>query len=110
MASIAVYRIETFPAQTNSHTIGLRHENWVLKPDRTFQTEDEAKEYVRMRNRLATELPNLLITLPAAERPAFVDRFCFGDEYWDLRRYFLGRPPAEKIIQALKIASLQVLH
>jgi hypothetical protein len=100
---VQVFRICTYPNKSNAFGIGDREENWILRRDDVvFTNEEDAKEYVRDKSRALTILPNLLISLPHAARPAFVDEFCFGDGYWADRRFFLGPPPVDKIIDALK--------
>lgn len=106
--AFVVYRIDTFPAKGNAYELGSRHENWYLRRDRTFANETEARTYVCNMNRKSSDLPLLLVTLKAEEREAFVQRFCFGDEYWSDRRYFLGLPPHDKIQHALRQAGISI--
>lgn len=83
-AHVTVYVLDTLPAHSNAFTLGLRHENWFLRRDRTFDTAEEARD-------------------------AFVERFCVGDEYWHLRRYFLGvPPPSHRIVEALRREGVRV--
>lgn len=99
-----VYRIDTFEAGSNSHGVGLRTENWYVRTDRVFEHEEEAKAYVRLKNRQVSSLPNWLVGLPPSEREAFVDVFCFGhDARWLAeRRYFLGPVPERAIREAIR--------
>lgn len=106
-----VYRIDTFEAHGNSHALGIRDENWILRRDKNFSTVEEAQEYVCMKSRQTTILPNILISLHESKREAFVKHFCFGDnEYWAERRYFLGKPDIKKIAAAHKRDGVKMIH
>lgn len=103
-----VYRLAVFDAQGNSHAIGIRHEERILMKDLIFENDSDAREYVRRQNRMHSDLPIRLISLSIDERDEFVDRFCFGDEFWSERRYFLGKPPVAKIIDELRLDGIRV--
>lgn len=103
-----VYRIDTYATKGNSHEIGGRHESWFLHHDRTFDSDEQARAYIRAQSRLNTNLPNLLISLPADKREEFVNDFCFGDGYWSERRYFLGYPPVNRIQEAIRASGVKL--
>ena len=102
--SFIIYRIDTFDYGSNSLGVGTRTENWYVRFDQMFDDEEEAKEYVRRKNRQVSSLPNWLISIPEADRPAFVDTFCFGNDLRWLaeRRYFLGKVPERAIREAIR--------
>lgn len=108
--SYQVYRIDSYDADSNSHSIGIRNENWFLRPDKIFQEEESAKEYVRNQNRKTSMLPNYLISLHSEEeKEAFVDTFCFSDHYLSERKYFLGLPSTKQIISQLRQSGINVV-
>lgn len=104
----SVYKIECFDAKSNSHGVGVRSENWVLRLDQSFYCEDEAKDYIRNKNRMCSDLPRFLITLPVEKRSEFVDEFCFGDQYLFYQRYFLGKPNVSKIKHAIQQQGIKI--
>ncbi len=111
--TIQVYKIDTYESKGNSHSIGIREENWFLRKDKVFDIEEDAKEYVRNQNRLHTILPTYLITLKTqAEKDAFVDYFCFdpNSKYLHERRYFLQRPSSRKITDELRKNGIRIVN
>lgn len=105
----SVYRIDTIPSQTNEFGVG-RVETWTLKLDTRFTRTEEAKEYVRNKNRQHSDLPLFLPELSEEAKEAFVDIFCFSDtEYLHLRRYFLGMPDQGEVMAAVRNQGIQVI-
>lgn len=98
MSKHQVYRIQTFSAGKNSHYID-REESWVLKKDKTFETEQEAKQYIRERSMVHTDLALFTTDIADADRKrTFVNDFCFDDDkYYHLRRFFLCTDESEAI-------------
>lgn len=100
--SYKVYKIDTFPVKDNSYCVG-REESWTLKLDTTFTDYEEAKNYVRIKNRMNTELPLFLVDVKTQEeKDNIVDEFCFGEKYIQYQRFFLGKPDVNKIKIALR--------
>lgn len=99
---IATYRIRNYGEGKNSHGIGIRSEYWKLEKDALFDTEKAAKEYVVAMNRKHSDLPLLLVDLPEKDRQKFAEDFSFGNEYWSMRRFFLGKPDLSLIKADLK--------
>lgn len=100
-----VYRIDTYDAKSNSHSIGIREENWYLRKDKIFDNEEQAKEYVRLQNRKFSTLPTYLISLKTdKEKREFVDKFCFEENtpYLYERRYYLGMVSTKNLVNNLK--------
>ena len=104
-----VYRIDTFPISTNAYGVS-RDESWVVHQDKTFQSLEEAKDYVRERSRLKTDLVLFLArTQDPAEKKRIIDEFCFhNDTYQQHRRFFIERPDITKIAKALHADGVQV--
>ena len=93
---IQVYRMDTYPGENFSHRVD-REESWALKLDQSFVTLDEAKEYVRTKSRIHTDLPLFLVDLPEGQKESAVDEFCFTDKYLYYQRFFIGKPDTKKI-------------
>jgi len=103
-----IYRIDTYPAKSNSHQLGIRSESWVLRLDKMFINEEQARIYVKDMNRIHSDLVLTMADMPEEKQDAFVEHFCFGDEYWHLRRYFLGMPDVDKITKSLRAHDVRV--
>jgi hypothetical protein len=107
--SFQVYRIETFDNKGNSHAI-CREENWIVKKDQSFDTLEDALEYIRNKTKMVTHLPTLLIDVKSQEeKRKIIDDFCFHDPvYTSYRRYFLNKPCLREIKAALQKHGIQV--
>jgi hypothetical protein len=103
-----VYRINTFPIQDNSYCVG-RSESWNIKKDKDFNSLEEAKDYVREKSRMFTNLPLFLINFEKQEdKDKFVDEFCFDNKYLKYQRFFIGNPDTNKIVSHLKEKGINV--
>jgi len=105
-----VYKIQISDTFGNSHATN-RDETWYVKKDKTFDTEEEAKEYIIDRTRLfVPELSSFLYILNDDEdKHDFCDKFCFTDErYMTKRRYFIGPPDLKKMKALLIKERIQV--
>jgi hypothetical protein len=101
-----VYRIDTYSVGNNKHSID-RGESWIERKDKEFLTEMEAKQYIRERSLIHTELVNFLIKgfkmMEGEEKERTINAFCFDDpRYLKYRRFFIGRAPKKEILQALR--------
>ena len=106
-----VFRLYAFLEGTNEYGI-TRNERWEIKEDESFESEEDAKDYICERSRQHTILPNVLQqwretkeehkTLKSEQE--VVDDFCFNtqDRYYSDRRYFLGPPNLKKLNIKLK--------
>jgi len=107
--SYSVYKIDTYPAGCNAYGVD-RDENWIVRFDKHFDTDAEAREYIRQKTKMCSTLPNLLIDLKTEEeKQAFTDEFCFhNNRYLAHRRHFLGTPPIKDIKLALQHDGIDV--
>jgi len=108
-----VYRIDTYSASKNSHHVD-RSESWVARKDKAFSTEEDAKQYIRERSLIHTELVNFLTKgmkmVEGDEREKIIDAFCFSDDkFMKYRRFFLGLVPVKAVIEALKKDGVEVI-
>jgi hypothetical protein len=105
-----VYTIHTFPASNNSFQT-CRDESWQPSKIGVYDTEEEAKQVIRDKSRVFTELPTYLVDLPSEEsKRQFVEAFCFTDDmYLTKRRFFIGKPPKHAITAALQKQGVTVL-
>lgn len=116
--SIEVWRIEVTSAENNEHGVD-RVENYKAKLDVRFPTEAEAKEYIKNKTRIHTEVANFLIdiakdetddTVKSQKKEAFMDEFCFtNDLYMRYRRFFLHKVPWDRVKQALLKNGIEVV-
>ena len=93
---VNIYRIDVSSAENNKYGID-RSESWVVKKDRVFETEEEAKEYVREKSRVHTDMVVLMGTHCDGEEAKVkaVNDFCFDDDkYMPYRRFFLHKLPS----------------
>ena len=88
-----VYKIQISDTFGNSHATN-RDETWYVKKDKTFDTEEEAKEYIIDRTRLfVPELSSFLYILNDDEdKHDFCDKFCFTDDMPFKQLFFLVYP------------------
>jgi len=100
-----VYRIDAFSVGDNSYVTD-RTEDWIVRRDRSFTSLLAAKDYIRNKSRIHTDL---VLFLPDGcaereeQRNAIVDAFCFDDpKYLKYRRFFIGEPPLQAIKEALR--------
>jgi hypothetical protein len=108
-----VYRIQVFDVQSNKYSVG-REESWTLKQDKVFDNEQEAREYVLDKNRIHSDMvrlgAHLIMQKNDAELQKYYEDFCFNDDrYLRHRRYFLGKPSANKIREQLRQNGIRVL-
>lgn len=100
MQKYEVWMIAITSVPNNSHCTD-RTEEWKLKLDGTFDSEQEAKDYVKQQTRCHPstfgEVAKWLIQYDTEEeKQAFLDEFCFDEtktQYAFKRRFFVGRPP-----------------
>lgn len=101
-----VYKIDTYHIQNNSHKID-RDESWIERKDKSFMTEDEAKDHIRAMSLIHTNLVTFFTSgmklVDLDERERITEEFCFNNpKYLRYRRYFIGRVPKKEIKKALK--------
>ncbi len=106
--SYTIYKIDTFEHENNSYRVD-REESWTLKKETEFKDLEDAKEYVRRKNRIFSDLPNYLIGLNDENKQLMIDEFCFSDKYMHLRKFFLGKPDINKIKNRLEQQGIKVL-
>lgn len=109
MSKIQVYRIYTYPAKNNHHGID-RDENWFLRRDKTFDTKEEATEYIISQSRTHTDMILYSYNLPPKEKEAFYQEFCFtNNTYASYRRYILDLREKEVICRALQKNGIKLI-
>jgi hypothetical protein len=107
--AFAVYRIFVFDGGDNRFTTG-RTEDWEEKWVASFDTENEAKNYIRKECLSTTDILNYLIALPKEKWPQFIDEFCFTNEiYIPYRRLSIGRTNKQKLKIALQKNSINLI-
>ncbi len=105
--SFTIYRIDIVEVEGNHFSLG-RDESWTVREDRTFDNEQDAKNYILDRSKIFTDCVLLVQPLIARgasneEKQKFYNGFCFDDDtYIKYRRFFIGKPPIEDIKAALK--------
>jgi len=87
----------------------LGSESWVLRRDTFHTTLEDAKEYIRMKSRVFTDLSLFLADLKSDdEKKSMVEEFCFSDKYIKYQRFFLIRTPSDiKTVQDKIIKSIE---
>lgn len=110
MSSYVVTKLFIVDTFGNSHAIN-RDESWTLKKDRFFASLEEAKQYVIDKNKIHSDMVRFGFHLPDEEKDAFYQEFCFtNDKYLHQRRYFLGIPDTQKLLQNLRDDNIKVIH
>ncbi len=105
-----IFSIQTINDPNNAYFIN-RNEYWSIKKmNVTFSSIEQAKQFIINQScSFRTELPNLLIGLTNEEKEKMIQRFCFDDDvFLTRRRFFIGYPPTEKIINQLKKENINV--
>ncbi|MDD4930870.1 MAG: hypothetical protein PHG66_01790 [Candidatus Colwellbacteria bacterium] len=112
--TIDVYRIDTFSGENNEHGVD-RSESWILRRDSFHETLEDAKDHVRIKSRIFTDLPLFLVDLKSdEEKESAVDEFCFTDKYLKYQRYFVIEKPTDiktvesKIIKVLRSEGVKI--
>jgi len=105
-----VFKIDTYDIKGNTYGVG-REESWIARKNKSFETEKEAKEYIRKQSLIHTDLINFLTKgmgiLESKEKEDMIEKFCFTEDRFLLyRRFFLGYVPEKEIRRALKASNL----
>lgn len=99
------YFLEKYPIQSNAYTVS-RSETWKFTKDKEFQDLEEAKEYVRMKNRYTPEFVLQAENINGNQREELLDKFSFGNDYLLKRRYFIEPLPKKEIRESILDAHL----
>lgn len=104
-----VFRINTYPVEKNWFNVG-RDESWTVLQDKSFGTEEEAKQYIRDKSLIHTDVCNrLLSSKDQDERNHLLDQYLFYDDrFLGFRRFFIGPPDLKKIALALRKDGVKV--
>lgn len=116
--SVRVYQIKRFEEGSNSHAVA-RAERWELHECKEFfETEEKAKEFIRVATRGLAYLSNLIQQwrdTPVTDRTMssveeIVEQFCFtrDDLYLVHRKYHLALPSVSEIKRKLQEQGVRV--
>lgn len=95
---IQVYRIDTFDGSNHFKT--NRHENWIVRKDSAFITDQEARDYIIEKSRVHCDWQQVSKNL---------DDFCFSKKYLIHQRFFIGEPPLDDIKDALERHGVKII-
>jgi len=98
--SYKVYRLTTYDTYGNAFACN-RHETWSIAVDRSFNDMDDAAQYVICQNSKSPQFKNLALGLVGEQRDKFAVKFSTSKKYLDECRWFLGKPPIDKIKKLL---------
>lgn len=90
------YFLEKYPLQSNAYTVS-RSEKWVFRKEKCFEDMEEAKAFVRMKNRYTPEFVLQAENVNGIRREELLDKFCFTNNYMLKKRYFLDPLPIQQI-------------
>lgn len=108
---IEIWRIDSTNAFGNSHQIGGRIENWEFVKDCEFEDDEEEKacEYVIKKNFEKSDIHMFIADVRnQCEKADLIDRYCFSDDFYAYRKYFLGEINREKLAEALNNRGIKV--
>jgi hypothetical protein len=91
-----VYRITTWDTHGNSHGVN-RDETWSISRDKTFMSDDDALKYVRDKNMELPYFVNLTYGIGGVALDEFYNGFMNDPRYTHHCRWFVGKPPMDKI-------------
>lgn len=100
-------KIETYETLGNSHAV-CRHDTWVFKKDQTFDTLEEAKDYVIQHNRSTSDFITSSRSLSSQQKDVYAIEFSLGDKHLHQCRWFVGKPPKKKIAALLQNDGIDV--
>lgn len=102
--SVEVYKIVVSPAGKNHFGVD-RSEVWSIQLDDTFSTKKEAETYV-IRKNIDSLTGNVALDIKTFNSNGYDGRREIGltnPNYLRHRRYFIGKPPIDKIKAALQL-------
>lgn len=99
-----VYRIDKVDTYGNSHGVN-RDETWSLEKDKTFNSEEEATEYVIAMNRRFCSYD--LGIIGASDE--LISLRCTGRKWCHKQRYFLEKPDIKLIRKKLEDSGIKTL-
>jgi len=112
MTTYQIYRIREISAPNNSHKCD-RHEELNVQFVTEFSDEQEARTFVRDKNRAHSEMVNHIpFHKSESDQLAYIDRFCFDDSktsFLTKRKFFLGYPDIDAIKNAYRSDGVRVL-
>lgn len=107
-----VYQIATVPYGGSAFATN-RSETWIVEVSEECSSPEEANRVMREKCRASPEFRRLAVTITgpdADQRKAeFLEEFCTSDKYLLERRYFVGRPPVQKIQDLLQSNRITVI-
>jgi len=90
------YYLEKYPIQSNAYSVS-RSENWSFRKEKLFENLEEAKEFVRDKNRYTPEFVLLAEHLKGEQRDELLERFCFSNQYLLKQKYFIEPLPIAEL-------------
>jgi hypothetical protein len=102
-----VYYLEKYPITSNAFTIS-RTEQWEFAKDKSFNTIEEAKEYIKNKTK---SLPDFVLYAEGYigdKRNELLEKFCFTDDFLLKNRFFL-EPCKDKIIVKLQHEGIKII-
>ena len=109
-AILTIYRIFTLTISDNKYKIN-RDEEWIIKKVNGDFNESDAISYIINQSLEHTDLPKFIFNLSGEERTKAINDFCFNDDkYLKYRRFFIGYPPIDQIVNELKNDGIKILN
>jgi hypothetical protein len=102
-----VYYLEKYPITTNAFSIS-RTEQWEFTKDKSFNTIEEAKEYIKNKTK---SLPDFVLYAEGYigdKRNELLEKFCFTDDFLLKNRFFL-EPCKDKITVKLQQEGIKII-
>ena len=107
-----VYHIATVPYGGSAFATN-RTETWISEVFLECSSPEEAARVMREKCQASPEFRRLAVTItgPNADerKKEFLEEFCTSDSYLVERRYFVGRPPIQKIQDLLRSKHITVI-
>ena len=91
-----VYFLEKYPNKSNAYAVS-RSETWTFSLDKSFESEEEAREYVRDKNRYTPEFVLQAEGILGDQREELLDNYTFTNQYLLKKRYFLEPLPLKEL-------------
>jgi hypothetical protein len=103
-----IYFLEKYPTQSNAYTIS-RTEKWTFRNEKCFTDLEEAKEYIREKNKYTPEFVLQAENISGIAREELLDRYCFTNNYILKRRYFMDPLPIQQINNSIVQSGINLI-